>query len=182
MIAGLTAYTYIGNIFLTTFASTALHLRIADAQLGVIVFNLIGAACMPFAGLLSDRFGRRAVIIPAVVAFSIVYLGLAARLVADPSNSALWSLQASALIFVFVSGPFAALALETFPVGVRSTGASIVYNFGVAIFGGLSPLITGSLVAYTGSNFAPFYYLGACLVLSLVGLLILPKRDASILD
>ena len=60
---------------------------------------------------------------------------------------------------------------------MRSTGASIIYNFGVAIFGGLSPLITGSLVKATGNNFAPFYYLGGCLVLSLIGLLLLPQQS-----
>jgi len=177
VIAGLTAYTYIGNIFVTTFAATDLKLKIADAQLGVIVFNLIGAAIIPLAALLTDRAGRRAVMIPIIVFFTIVYLTLASALVANPSNGALWSLQGSGLIFVFITGPFAALALETFPVGVRSTGASIVYNFGVAIFGGLSPLITQSLVALTGSKFAPFYYLAGCLALSLIGLAILPKRE-----
>lgn len=179
MIAGLTAYTYIGNIFLTTYAATDLKLKIADAQLGILIFNLIGAGLMPFAGLLSDRFGRRAVIMPAVIVFAAVYLTLAFSLVARPSNIALWTLQGSGLLFVLISGPFAALALETFPVHVRSTGASIIYNFGVAIFGGLSPFITGTLVAVTGSKFAPFYYLGGCLALTLIGLMILPRHEAA---
>ena len=66
--------------------------------------------------------------------------------------------------FVFFNGPFAAFSVETFPVHVRSTGASIVYNFGVAIFGGLSPLITAKLVQATDNKMAPFFS-GGCLIL-----------------
>ena len=64
MIAGITAYVYIGSIFLTNFAASDLKLKIADAQLGILIVNLLGAALLPFAGLLGDRFGRRAVIVP----------------------------------------------------------------------------------------------------------------------
>ncbi len=170
MIAGLTAFTYLGNIFLTNYAATDLKLKLADAQLGVLIVNLIFAILLPFAALLSDRLGRRTVMAPAILIFAAVYLSLAWRLVGDPTNANLWSTQASGLLFMFISGPFAALALEVFPVHVRSTGASIIYNFGVAIFGGLSPYITGSLVQATGSKFAPFYYLAGCLVLSMIGL------------
>lgn len=179
MIAGLTAFVYIGNIFLTNFAATDLKLKPADAQLGTLIANLCGAFLIPLAATISDRVGRRAVMIPMIVVFGVVYLYFASALIANPSTAALWTLQGSALFFVFISGPFAALALETFPVGMRSTGASIIYNFGVAIFGGLSPLITGSLVKATGNNFSPFYYLAGCLCLSLIGLLLLPSQETT---
>jgi MHS family proline/betaine transporter-like MFS transporter len=178
MIAGLTAFVYIGNIFLTNFAETNLKLKLADAQLGILIVNLISAAILPLAGLLSDRIGRKAVLAPGVVIFGVVYLTFASFLVAQPTTAALWTMQSAGLLFIFVNGPYAALAVETFPVHVRSTGASIVYNFGVAIFGGLSPFITGSLVRATASNMAPFYYLAGCLILSLIGLAILPKASS----
>lgn len=177
MISGLTAYTYMGNIFLTNFASSTLKLPVADAQLGVLVVNFGVAVLMPLAGLAGDVFGRRRVIAPATFLLAVLFLFLSYRLVSEPSSVALWRTQASGLLAVFFIGPFAALALETFPVNVRSTGASIIYNFGVAIFGGLSPTITTALATWTGSNFSPFLYLGGCLALTIVGLAILPKRE-----
>jgi MHS family proline/betaine transporter-like MFS transporter len=132
---------------------------------------------LPFAALLSDRCGRRVVMASAIVVYVIVNLSLAAHLVSQPSRSAMWAVQGSGLLTVFISGPFVALAVDSFPVNLRATGASIVYNFGVIIFGGLSPLTTDWLVKATHDKLAPFYYLGVCLLLSLIGLAILPRRD-----
>jgi len=175
-IAGGTAFTYIMSIFLPNFAASALSLKLTDAQLGLLVVNVAAAVLIPFAGSLSDRLGRLPVMTPAVVLFMIASFILASRLVAAPSNATLWALQSAALIMIFAQGPSTALTMEVFPVGMRSTGASIVYNLAVAIFGGLSPYLVTRLVEATQDKFVPFYYMGGCLVLSLIGLAILPRR------
>ena len=77
---------------------------------------------------------------------------------------------------IFVTGPGDALTVEAFPVSMRSTGSAIVYNFAVAIFGGLSPWFVGQLTDATGDKFMPFYYMDGCLILSLIGLAILPSE------
>lgn len=113
---------------------------------------------------------------PAIILFIIASLFLAQQLISAPSNLTMWTLQSASLFMIFVTGPGNALTMETFPVNMRSTGAAIVYNFAVAVFGGLSPLIVGKLIAATGDKFMPFYYMDGCLVLSLIGLAILPPR------
>jgi MFS transporter, MHS family, proline/betaine transporter len=175
-IAGGTAFTYIMSIFLPNFAASGLSLKLTDAQLGLLVVNVVAAALITFAGSLSDRLGRLPVMAPAVVLFILAAFILASRLVSAPSNSTLWALQSSALIMIFAQGPSTALTMEVFPVGMRSTGASIVYNLAVAIFGGLSPYLVTRLVEATQDKFMPFYYMCGCLVLSLLGLAILPAR------
>jgi MFS transporter, MHS family, proline/betaine transporter len=175
-IAGGTAFTYIMSIFLPNFAASGLSLKLTDAQLGLLVVNVAAAMLIPFAGSLSDRLGRLPVMAPAVVLFIIASFILASRLVGVPSNSTLWALQSAALIMVFAQGPSTALTMEVFPVGMRSTGASIVYNLAVAIFGGLSPYLVTRLIEATQNKFMPFYYMEGCLVLALIGLAILPKR------
>jgi len=155
-IAGGTAFTYIMSIFLPNYAASELKLKLTDAQLGLLVVNVVGAALVPFAGGLSDRLGRRPIIAPAIVLFMLASFILASRLIEAPAASTLWPLQSSALILMlFSSGPGSALTMEVFPVGVRSTGASIVYNLAVAIFGGLSPYLVTSLVAATHDRFMP---------------------------
>lgn len=176
IIAGVTATTYYGTVFAPNFAATVLGLKMADAQLGLLVANLLGAVGLPFAAALSDRIGRRITMIPAIIIYLVLVHIMTRHLLAAPSNPAMWSTQALALVTIFISGPACVIALEVFPVGVRSTGASIVYNFAVAIFGGLAPLVSGWLIDIMNDKMAPIYYLTACMVLTLIGLLILPPR------
>lgn len=176
IIAGLTANTYIGAIFLPNFAENTLKLKLADAQLGLFVLNVASIAAPPLAGWLSDRCGRWQVMAPAIIVFLAAALYFAKALIDHPSNEALWALQATGIIAVFASGAACALTLEVFPVNVRSSGASIAYNFAVAIFGGLAPLVTSWLFLMTQDKLAPFYYLTLCFVLTLIGLALVPKK------
>ncbi len=178
-VAGGTAFTYIMNIFLPNYAERALELNLVDAQLGLLVVNVVAAIAIPFAGGLSDQYGRRPVMVPALILFIVASLFLAERAIRAPGNVTLWALQATSLIMIFVTGPGNALMMETFPVRMRSTGAAIAYNFAVAIFGGLSPFLVGQLMNATGDKFMPFYYMDGCLVLSLIGLAILPEKEGA---
>lgn len=176
VIAGMTAHTYIVTIFLPNYVASELGLNLVDAQFGVLALNIVAVLVLPFVAALSDRVGRLRMMMPAVILYIIVMFYLARRLVADPSTPALWILIASSIIIMFATGPAAALSLEMFPVNVRSTGASIVYNFAVAVFGGLTPLLTGWLYRETHDKMSPFYYLACCLALTLLGLAVLSKK------
>jgi len=184
-VAGGTAFTYIMNIFLPTYAEHNLSLSAVDATLGLLVVNVVAAIAIPYAGGLSDAYGRRPVMTPALILFIIVSLFVASHVIREPSNVALWTLQATSLIMIFVTGPGNALTMETFPVQMRSTGAAIVYNIAVALFGGASPWLVTKLTEVTHDKFMPFYYMDSCLILSLIGLAILPghgeetARDAA---
>jgi MHS family proline/betaine transporter-like MFS transporter len=175
-VAGGTAFTYIMNIFLPTYAAKELGLKLTDAQLGLLFVNIVAAIAIPFAGMVSDRYGRRPVMTPAIILFVIASLFFAEQMISAPSNAAMWTLQAASLFMIFVTGPGNALMMETFPVHMRSTGAAIAYNLAVALFGGLSPWLVSNLIAATGDKFMPFYYMDGCLILSLIGLAILPDQ------
>lgn len=177
ILAGLTTNTYLGNIFLPNFAVGRLGLKATDAQLGVLAVSLIAGCAYPFAAILCDRIGRQRVLALSAALYVVVSLWLAASLVENPSASALWTLQASGLIAVFIGASFLGLSMDSFPVGVRSTGASIVYSLAVMTFGGVAPLATQYAVRVTGNDLAPFYYLATCLCLSIVGVALLPAGD-----
>jgi MHS family proline/betaine transporter-like MFS transporter len=68
-------------------------------------------------------------------------------------------------------GPLPALMSEMFPARMRTTGLSVSYSFGVAIFGGFAPFINAWLIQSTGSKLAPSFYLMFAAAISLLGLL-----------
>ena len=173
--AGGTAYTYIMNIFLPNYAASDLKLKLTDAQLGLLIVNVVAAMLIPFATAISDRYGRRVVIAPAIILFIIGTFYLASHAIAAPSNSTMWALQSASLIMIFMQGPGSAMSMEVFPVNMRSTGAAIAYNVAVAVFGGLSPYLVGQLVQATQNKFMPFYYMDGCLIIGLIGLALVPS-------
>jgi MHS family proline/betaine transporter-like MFS transporter len=67
-------------------------------------------------------------------------------------------------------GGLAALMSELFPTRMRTTGLSISYSFGVAIFGGFAPFINAWLISATGNKLAPSFYLMLAAAISLTAL------------
>ena len=173
--AGFAAFTAIGLAFVPNFATRDLGLRLVDAQFGLVAVNLAAIFVMPFAARLSDRFGRVAMMAPAMILYLIVAFFAMRSLIDSPSRAALWTLQLTGLLIAFAMGPYCALATEVFPLKVRSTSASIAYNVAVAVFGGTAPLAAGWLTQATHDKAAPFYYLFGCILISLLGLSMLPR-------
>ncbi|GAC1338994.1 MAG: citrate-proton symporter [Beijerinckiaceae bacterium] len=166
-----TSALYVLAIYLPLFATQSLGVPARNAQMGVICANLTIAVLTPFAGHLSDRFGRRTIILPAVLIFCGLLPLMMHRLIADPSAFNFFSTQMLAIVVAFMFGPAAALVTEIFPVHVRSTGVSIAYNLAVALFGGFAPFLNVWLVARTGNSMAPVYYVLVCGAIGLGGLL-----------
>jgi MHS family proline/betaine transporter-like MFS transporter len=77
-----------------------------------------------------------------------------------------------AVVGVLAAGYMGALPalMELFPASIRTTGLSIGYSCGVAIFGGFAPAINAWLIEATGNRSAPSFYLMAAALVSLVAL------------
>src|SRR5699024_7352290 len=137
--------------FLPQFAVGNLGLPEWAAFPGAVVAGLITLIGAPFAGRLADRVGPTTVMIPTTIVGIIVAWPMFMLLTANPSIAVLTLCEAIVGLFmVFYFGPMPALLSELFPVRVRSSGMTIAYSFGVAIFGGFSPLILTALLSATG--------------------------------
>jgi MFS transporter, MHS family, proline/betaine transporter len=182
LIAAGTSFNYVGSVFLPAYAATELKLPLFDAQMGLLVVSLGIAGLAVVCGALSDRIGRRAVIMPAMLVYCILFYVMLQRLVDAPSTTNLWQLQVMGLLLAAVAGPMPAFMTEIFPVGVRSTGASLMYNFAVMLFGGLAPFINTWLVQTTGNKAAPVYYIFFAGAVGLIGLSVYrrPAPEAAI--
>jgi MFS family permease len=143
-------------------------------------------------GRLSDRIGRKPIILGGCLIAAISYLPIynlmfsAANPVLNPkTNPAVTSTYISAdpnllmlialvwiqVVFVtMVYGPIAAFLVEYFPARIRYTSLSIPYHIGNGWFGGFLPLIAASLFAATGNIYAGLIYpIVVALITALIG-------------
>jgi MFS transporter, MHS family, proline/betaine transporter len=158
-------------LFMPTYATRELRLPPADGFLAVLLTGTIQVVLIPLVGALSDRFGRLPVAAAAIVAMLISIYPMFAWLAATPTLETLLIFQAViGVIIAAYGGAIPALMSELFPAHTRTTALSISYSLGVAIFGGFAPFINAGLIAFTGSNLSPSYYLMLAAAISLVAL------------
>ena len=177
--AAATAITYVTAIYLPAYAAQHLGLPLVDAQLGLIGASCLSLILAPISGALSDRWGRKPVILPTLLAFSLLFHLALQQLLAHPDRQHLWAVQSVGALLGFLVGPMPALMTEVFPVQVRSTGASLMYNLAVMLFGGLAPAINTALVKSTGDPMVPAYYISFAALVGVCGLL-LPQGSSEL--
>jgi MHS family proline/betaine transporter-like MFS transporter len=132
---------------------------------GLIVLVL----AVPAFGALSDRIGRKPLLLSACGAFLLLPYPLFASLAAQPPLAHVLAIQALlAVAIALFSGPGPAAIAEMFPTRLRSTWMSIGYSLAVALFGGFAPYIATWLIGQTGSPLAPTYYVIAAALISTV--------------
>jgi MHS family citrate/tricarballylate:H+ symporter-like MFS transporter len=171
MIAATTISAYSGG-YMTTYALTTLGLP-AAAAFGVTIVN--GGCSVVFellSGWLSDRFGRKPVmIVPCILLVLSIY---PAFLIIDRFRNALALYGASAVMVMFASMasvPALATITESLPKSVRSGTLATTYAFAVAIFGGSTQFMIALLIRITGNPLMPAFYWGAAMSAGLIAML-----------
>jgi MFS family permease len=174
-ILGGTVSTYVGN-YMTTYAITTLGLPSSTSLLATVMVGfatLIGALT---GGWLSDRYGRRPVmILPRIATLLVVYPAFQ-FLVAEPGLVRLLGVTAFLAILTSVSAT-ASLTIvpELVPKALRSTVIAVSYALGVAIFGGTTQFVVTWLIHETGNPLAPAMYVMVASFITLIAMFLLPK-------
>ena len=135
--------------------------------LGAILFLAIGIVA---AGYWSDRTNPRRVLMTGCG--FIVALGfLLSPMMGSGSLLVIWLFLSAALFLMgFVYGPLGAWLPALFPARVRYTGASMAFNIGGILGGGLAPVLAQALASHGGLSYVGLYLSGAAFV-SFVALL-----------
>jgi MFS transporter, MHS family, proline/betaine transporter len=180
-IPGGAAY-YVCFIYLTTFAHQYGALPAAQANLvvtGGLVTLLFG---VPMAAALSDRVGRKPVMLAGVIGQVVLVWPLFAS--AAERHARLlrgWEIL-FAIAQSMVSGPMPAMLAERFPAAVRCTATSISYNAAMTLLGGTGPIIVVYLIAVSGVPTAPAWYVIATSIAAATGILAARERSRSALS
>jgi MHS family proline/betaine transporter-like MFS transporter len=157
---------YIVLSYMPTFLQKQVGLPRTQALWATTAGLLLLVLAAPALGYLSDRIGRKPLLLTACVAFVLLPYPLFTWMLSQPSLEIAIVVQLMlALAIAVFSGPGPAAIAEIFPTAVRSTWMSAGYSIAVAVFGGFAPFIATWLIARTGNPVSPsFYVLAAAMV------------------
>jgi len=160
--------SYLFTVFSLSYATTELEVSRAWMLGAILVAASIWVLLLPTFGGLSDRIGRRRVYIYAsigMLCWSVVFLPLI------KTESLVAIFIASCGMGIALSATFAAqsaLFAELFPTHLRYSGASLAYQVGAILGGGIAPFIATALLGYTGTIYTVAAYMIAISIISLV--------------
>jgi MHS family proline/betaine transporter-like MFS transporter len=164
-------------IYLVSYAITVMKLPPGSALSCAVASGLIIVILTPLVGFLSDRIGRR----PMILACAVLNLIFDYPLFLLAINgggfvSLLLALACNAVFQSLYTGTIPSILAEMFPTPVRYTGLSVSYGFAVVLFGGFAPLIATWLVAVTGNPLAPAFYIMVGGAISAAAILSMKER------
>ena len=170
MIAILTTTTfYFVTVYTPTFGKTVLKLSTQDALLVTLLVAVTNFFWNPVGGALSDRIGRKTVLI-AIACLALVTAYPALHwLVAAPSFGKLLAVEMMfSFYFGVYSGTMLGALVEIVPAHVRTTCFSLAFALAAALFGTFTPLASTWLIDKTGDKASPGFWLMFAALLGII--------------
>ena len=177
--AGLSVFNavgfYVSFVYLVSWLQNADHIAPARAleinSLSMAILLVVVVA----SGLLTDRFGRKPLLLFATLLGFIGALPLFWLL----NHPSVWLAQLGQLGLVLIVGLYGgaqpASLVEAAPPQVRCTAVSLGYNISFGVLGGLTPLVASWLVARTGNEIAPGYLMMVAAAVTFLTILRFPE-------
>lgn len=177
--AGQGVVWYTGQFYALTFLQTALKIDWKTAYVLVSIALAITTPLFLFFGWLSDRVGRKKIMLAGCLLGAVTYVpmfiglkhfsnpdGLAQANPAQIQYVPMVILLSVQMVYVcMVYGPIAAFLVELFPTKIRYTSMSLPYHLGNGWFGGFLPLVA---TAVTASSWAKNTFGGGAIYTGLI--------------
>jgi MHS family proline/betaine transporter-like MFS transporter len=168
---------YVLLSYMPTYLSEELGFGAGESFLATTIALAAYIGFIFFTGMASDRFGRKKMLITASVLF--IVLNVPAFALLDGASFLLIVIIQVILggVLTLNDGTLPSFLSELFPTRVRYTGFALSFNLANAIFGGTAPFVATLLIAWTGNDIAPAWYVVAAAVVSLCA--VLASRETS---
>lgn len=174
MTVGMTVAYYAWAVNAPAYAASVLHIDRGQALWAGVVGNLVFMAALPFWGWLSDRIGRKPVMLFTTIGSAVLFFPMNAIL-----KDSAWQLGLTLCIMLFVMAAFSAIGpavyAELFPTRIRAIGVGVPYSICIALFGGTAPYLQAWMATSFGPSTAFPLYAIVLLAISTLVVLTLPE-------
>lgn len=171
---------YIWIAYMPAFAHNTYDIPLDQTLLSGTVSSLVLIVLLPVYGLLSDKFGRKPLLLFCCIGNALLAFPAFALM-----GGSFWTLLVFQLLAIIFLGPIlsnlAAFMAEQFPAKVRTTGIGLPYAVTVAIFGGTAPYITTAM-AENGMLAYVWAYPAAVAVLGIAFFAVTKETSRTALD
>jgi MHS family citrate/tricarballylate:H+ symporter-like MFS transporter len=158
--------------YMTTYALNTLHFSASVAIGATIVTSGVAVLVQPVSGMLSDRFGRKPVIVSGYLMTMILVLPVFWAVNHFPSVLIFYGGMTFITATFAIGAPPVIVALtEALPMNIRSGAVATIYAFAISIFGGTTQFVIDGLIRVTHNPLAPaWYWMGAMVIGTLAAL------------
>jgi MHS family proline/betaine transporter-like MFS transporter len=172
----LVAY-YVYLIYMPTFAMQELKIPVTQSFLSNAIALAVITVCAPLFGALSDRIGRKPVLVAGtVVTLLAAYPMFWCLTTYRDFTTLLWVQALASAVVALFAGPGPTFLCELFPTKLRYTSVSLSYNLSVMVFASLTPVGATLLIQLTKNPIAPVYLVIACAAVALIPIAMLRDR------
>jgi MHS family proline/betaine transporter-like MFS transporter len=159
---------YVILSYMPTYLSSELGLGATESFLATTIALLTYIGFIFLTGMLSDRYGRKKVLISASITFIVLTVPAFALL---GTGNFLVIVLVQVLLGAMLTlndGTLPSFLAEMFPTRVRYSGFAVSFNLSNALFGGTAPFMATLLIAATANDLAPAWYLVGAAIISLI--------------
>ncbi len=168
-----------GVAFYAAFVYSVTYIKTIDKLSESIALNLntlsmvILLALLPFTSWLSDRFGRKPLLILGSAILTFGTIPLFHLLHTTDKLIIFWGELGFVVAIAIFGGALVAANVELIPNAIRCTGLALAYNASIGFFGGTTPMVSAWLIKSTGNPISPAYWVTAAGAVSLLTVLFL---------
>jgi metabolite-proton symporter len=171
---------YLITAYTPTFGNTVLHLANKDNLIVTLCVGISNFLWLPIMGALSDRVGRRPLLLGCTVLALLTAYPMLSWLSASPSFARLLEVELwLSFLYGSYNGAMVVYLTELMPARVRTAGFSIAYSLATAIFGGFTPAICTYLIQATGNRAMPGLWLSFAAAAGLTATLLSGRKGVS---
>ncbi|CCG85840.1 MFS transporter [Erwinia piriflorinigrans] len=176
MVVTTTVMFYMITAYTPTFGKTVLMISDKQSFMVTLCVGISNLFWLPVMGSLSDRVGRR----PLLLLFTVLMIATAWPvlhwLVGSPSLAHLLTAELwLSFLYGSYNGAMVVYLAEVMPAEVRATGFSLAYSLATALFGGFTPAVCSYLIHVTGDKAMPGVWLSFAAICGLIGTLIIKR-------
>lgn len=174
LVVALNVVNYTLLTYMPTYLEGSIGLNTDQALMVPIIGMLAMMVFLPFAGHLSDRWGRKplwwismgGLLVAVVPMFMLMSTGMLGAIIA---------FAVLGLLYVPQLATISAMFPAMFPTQVRFAGFAIAYNVSTSIFGGTAPAVNDWLIGASGNTLVPAFYMMIACVIGMIALIKVPE-------